>query len=91
MTSACVLPRFGGRSQDAHCAPTPALSITVGEARSNLPNEKVSSTMTLITKLLTNPLAQSRSTADAGDQPPGSWPSSTRADCRWHGNARPTT
>jgi hypothetical protein len=64
MTSACVLPRFGGRSQDAHCAPTPALSITAGEANRN--------PMTLIINCFTNPLAQSRSTADAGDQPPGS-------------------
>jgi hypothetical protein len=31
-------------------------------------------TTTLVTKLLTNPLAQSRSTADAGDQSPGSAP-----------------
>jgi hypothetical protein len=31
-------------------------------------NEKVGLTTTLITRLLTNQLAQSRSTADAGDQ-----------------------
>ena len=38
------------------------------QARRNLRNEKVSLTTRLITKLLTNPLAQSRSTEDAGDQ-----------------------
>jgi hypothetical protein len=43
-------------------------------ASRNLRNEKVSLTTRLITKLLTNPLAQSRSTADAGDQSPGSGP-----------------
>lgn len=40
----------------------------------NLRNEKVSLTMALITKLLTNPLAQSRSTEDAGDHSPASGP-----------------
>jgi hypothetical protein len=35
---------------------------------------KVSLTTTLITKLLTNPLAQSRSTEDAGDHSPASGP-----------------
>jgi hypothetical protein len=35
-------------------------------ARRNLRNDKVSLTTTLITKLLTNPLARSPSTADAG-------------------------
>jgi hypothetical protein len=43
--------------------------------RRNLRNEKVSLkvislTMMLITKLLTNPLAKRRSTADAGDRSP---------------------
>jgi hypothetical protein len=37
-------------------------------------NEKVSLTTTLITKLLTNPLAQSQSTEDAGDHSPTSGP-----------------
>ena len=37
-------------------------------------NEKVGLTTTLITKLLTNPLAQARSTAEAGDQSPASGP-----------------
>ena len=40
---------------------------------------------TLITKLLTNPLAQSRSTADSDDQSPASGPALRKADCRWHG------
>ena len=53
-----------------------------------LRNEKFSLTTTLTTKLLTNPLAQSRSTADAGDQSPASGPSSTQADCRWHGSGQ---
>jgi hypothetical protein len=35
---------------------------------------KVNLTTTLLTKLLTNPLAQSRSTADSGDQSPASRP-----------------
>jgi hypothetical protein len=39
---------------------------------------------TLITKLLTNPRAQSRPAADAGDQSPASGRSTTHADCRWH-------
>ena len=43
-------------------------------ARRNLRNDKVSLTTTLITKLLTNPLARSPSTADAGDQSPASGP-----------------
>jgi hypothetical protein len=46
----------------------------VREASRNLRNEKVSLTTTLIAKLLTNPLAQSRSTADAGDQSQASGP-----------------
>jgi hypothetical protein len=40
----------------------------------NFRNEKVILMTTLITKLLTNPLAQSRSTADARDQSPASRP-----------------
>jgi hypothetical protein len=40
----------------------------------NVRNEKVGLTMTLITKLLTNPLTQSRSTEDAGDHSPASGP-----------------
>jgi type I restriction enzyme R subunit len=42
-------------------------------------------TTTPITKLLTNPLAQSRSTAGARDQSAASESSTTQADCRWHG------
>ena len=37
-------------------------------------NEKANLTTILITKLHTNPLAQSRSTADSGDQSPASGP-----------------
>jgi hypothetical protein len=40
----------------------------------NLRNEKLSLTTTLITKLLTNALAQSQSAADSGDQSPSSGP-----------------
>jgi hypothetical protein len=47
---------------------------------------EVSLTTTLITKLLTNPLAQSQSRADSGDRSPASGPSTSQVDCRWHGN-----
>jgi hypothetical protein len=53
-----------------------------------LRNEKFSLTTTLTTKLLTNPLAQSRSTADAGDQSPPQGRSTTQTDCRWHGRGQ---
>jgi hypothetical protein len=43
-------------------------------ARRNLRNEKAGLTTTLITKLITNPLAQSRSPEDSGDQSPASRP-----------------
>ena len=46
-------------------------------------NEKPSLATILITKVHTNPLAQSRSTADSGDQSPASGPSISPADCRW--------
>ncbi len=48
-----------------------ARATRAGPARRNLRNEKASLTTTLITKLLTNPLAQSRSTEDAEDRSPG--------------------
>jgi hypothetical protein len=59
-----------------HAAPPPG--ATFATTRSAL-------TTTPITKLLTNPLPQSRSTADADDQSPPHGRSTTRTDCRWHG------
>jgi hypothetical protein len=54
-------------------------------ASRNLRNEKVSLTTRLITKLLTNPLAQARSTADAEDQSRASGPvhSTGRLSMAW--------
>ena len=51
-------------------------------------NEKVSLTTTLITKLHTNPLALSRTTADAGVQSSPRGRSTTQVDCRWHGSGQ---
>ena len=50
-------------------------------------NEKVGLTTTLITRLLTNPLAKSRSTADASVQSSPQGPSTTQVDRRWHGRS----
>jgi hypothetical protein len=44
-----------------------------------------------ITKLLTNPLAQSRSTAETSDRSPASEPRTAQADCRCHGRRSQTT
>jgi hypothetical protein len=51
-------------------------------------NEKLSLTTTLITKLLTNPLARSQSTADSGDQSPASAPvhHTGRLSMAWRGS-----
>src|SRR5215213_8176793 len=70
------VPTCAPRSnQSALAAPT-CMSITPCSRpiRSTpcLRNQRVGLTTTLITKLLANPLAQSRSTEDAGDQLPGS-------------------
>jgi hypothetical protein len=93
------ISRFQGGS--AACAPgmLPTVTATItmyllhrltlaGEhfsGRRSVRNEKVSLTTTLITRLLTDPLANSRSRADARDQSPGSGPATTHVDCRWHG------
>ena len=66
----CVPPKRHDHDQDAHKC-TENAQRAQAPARRNLRNEKVSLTTTLITKLLTNPLAQSRSTEDAEDQSPG--------------------
>ncbi len=83
----CVPPRC---NQGAPAAAT-CTSITHARAliRSTpcLRNEKVNLTTTLLTKLLTNPLAQSRSTADSGDQSPASRPDhlTGRLSMAWKG------
>jgi hypothetical protein len=70
----CVPPQRHDHDQDARDAPRVSRQRARPPALRNLRNEKVSLTTTLITKLLTNPLARSRSTEDAGDQSPASEP-----------------
>jgi hypothetical protein len=66
-------PSDHDHDQDAHNAPRVGRNAQL-RARRNLRNKKVSLTTTLITKLLTNPLAQSLSTEDAGDHSQASGP-----------------
>jgi hypothetical protein len=69
----CVPRQLSDKDQNAHDAPEITFTKAGAWAWRHLCNEKVSLT-TLITKLLTNPLAQSRSTGDAGDHSPASKP-----------------
>ena len=70
--------------------PTVTATITMHPLhRPNAGKEKVSLTTTLITKLLTDPLAKSRSrdrTRVTNRQPQGR--SASQADCRWHGRGQ---
>jgi hypothetical protein len=59
----------------------------VSRCRPSPRNEKVGLTTTLITRLLINPLAKSRSTADASVQSSPQGPSTTLVDRRWHGRS----
>src|SRR5688572_1043692 len=70
----CVPPTRTGTNSTARHAPTSKRRCSSYAPVAGLRNENVSLTTTLITKLLTNPLAQSRSTADASDQSPASGP-----------------
>jgi hypothetical protein len=70
----CVPPQRHDHDQDARDAPRVSRQRAQPPALRNLRNEKVSLTTTLITKLLTNPLAQPRSSEDADDHSPASRP-----------------
>jgi hypothetical protein len=70
----CVLRPFNTRAHHARHAPSATAFRVVPWTWRSLRNEKVSLTRTLITKLLTNPLAQARSTEDAGDHSSASGP-----------------
>jgi hypothetical protein len=80
----CVPPQHHDHDQDAHNARESPATHAAPASR-NLRNEKVSLTTRLITKLLTNPLAQARSTADAEDQSraPGPVHSTGRLSMAW--------
>jgi hypothetical protein len=68
-----VPPQHHDHDQDAHNAPRTA--PTLAASRQAQPSQRVDRlTRTLLTKLLTNPLAQSQSTTDTGDRSPASAP-----------------